>query len=65
MKADKMRQRLVQVLKREDDIDSHDVVAGRFWTSAKPLRRSPRIPDQTSVVDLAQWMATRDVGRRQ
>jgi hypothetical protein len=64
MKADKMRQRLVQVLKREDDIDSHDVVAGRFWASAKPLRRSPRIPGESSVVDLAQWIAALDVGRR-
>jgi hypothetical protein len=65
MKADRMRQRLVQVLKREDDTNSAlDVVVGRFWASAKPLRPCPRIaPERTNVVDLARWIEARNSGR--
>jgi len=61
MKVDRMRQRLVQVLRRQEDSDSLDLVLGRFWAPAKPLRRSPApASDPKNVVDLAGWIAERD-----
>ena len=56
-----MRQRLAQVLKRQDDSDLKDPIVGRFWVQAKPLRH-PALPrtDRTTVVDLAQWVTARE-----
>jgi|HubBroStandDraft_4_1064222.scaffolds.fasta_scaffold1133724_2 hypothetical protein len=56
-----MRQRLVQVLRRQDDSDPQDPIVGRFWVQAKTLGRMslPR-NEQTTVVDLGQWVAARD-----
>jgi hypothetical protein len=56
-----MRQRLVQVLRRQDDSDPKDAIVSRFWGQAKPLGH-PLLPrtDRTTVVDLAQWVTARE-----
>lgn len=56
-----MRQRLAQVLRRQDDSDLEDPIVGRFWGQAKPLAH-PALPrrDRTTVVDLAQWVTARE-----
>lgn len=56
-----MRQRLIQVLGRQDDTDPRDGIVGHFWAPAKPRARlSLPLSDRATVVDLAQWLAARE-----
>lgn len=56
-----MRQRLVQVLRSEDQDSLEEAVLQRFWTRAKPLpaRVIESNRPEARVVDLAQWAASR------
>jgi hypothetical protein len=53
-----MRQRLVQVLEKDDGNEPMDVVVRRFWSRTTPL--SANHPGVTPrVVDLATWARDR------
>jgi hypothetical protein len=53
-----MRQRLVQVLRNDEDEAMTEIVL-RFWTRAKPLAVGPKHGRGAPVVDLAQWIESR------
>jgi len=54
-----MRQRLVQVLRSEDQDSLESEVLKRFWARAKPLPARVENRPEARVVDLARWSASR------
>jgi hypothetical protein len=59
-----MRHRFVQILGKQDDTESSDVLISRFWAPAKAQPRHALTGQGSSdVVDLASWKTARDARR--